>query len=504
MWNFHQLDGCHKHLKFNFCFFDNFFTFTFLNKFQLKKMARPKSIAPFPKKPRKKIKGKSVSERILLLPPNIYDLIQQKTKTMYIVDENNHWLSNTGMVNPLVKINNIALNLQKWLLCYNERDLSKRECVIYNICDNNNCLNPNHCKHYKPGLDIIDWNDNEWTFVRFILNKKSEKDESTGCRIWTGDGKTSSGYGRIDISKKRYVSSVLSYMEFHRVTSLDKMVCHKCDNPLCIEPSHLFLGTIRENMNDAQKKGRKSDMDIEKVREIKYSVFVGSRIKKAKYFGISTCKMESIEHGWPWLGKSKEEDDITKVSVKEPQKCPPIDPVDFEKGRIYIEKHKIVQELTDDEKIINPELNDPHWMMEIKEKDSKYARCIIRNRHWLTHRLSYFSYNEHDWNEENKKLFMLHKCKEKACCNPNHLKLGTAKENMQDRKRDGTHLVGEKRHNVTISEEDAIGIIKSKGLMTQTERAIKFKTSMSVIIGLDSNRSWKYLDREKIRDSLTI
>lgn len=62
------------------------------------------------------------------------------------------------------------------------------------------------------------------------------------------------GYGAVGFG--------LGIMKAHRVTflftngSLPEEVCHKCDNPLCINPEHLFAGTHQDNMRDMSVKGR--------------------------------------------------------------------------------------------------------------------------------------------------------------------------------------------------------------------------------------------------------
>lgn len=67
---------------------------------------------------------------------------------------------------------------------------------------------------------------------------------------------TKQGYGKFSIGKKLYmahrVSYKLTYGDFDQ--SLD--CCHKCDNPRCVNPNHLFLGTTKDNMQDMLSKGR--------------------------------------------------------------------------------------------------------------------------------------------------------------------------------------------------------------------------------------------------------
>lgn len=84
---------------------------------------------------------------------------------------------------------------------------------------------------------------------------------NTGCWEFTGC-KDKDGYGVFGFKQKR--AHRVSY-EFHiGPIPAGIFVCHKCDNPSCINPSHLFLGTPKDNMTDKVLKGRASSMVGEK------------------------------------------------------------------------------------------------------------------------------------------------------------------------------------------------------------------------------------------------
>ncbi len=76
------------------------------------------------------------------------------------------------------------------------------------------------------------------------------------CWEWTGE-KMRRGYGRLSFEGKRQLASHFSYEYFHKIKIPNGMcICHKCDNPGCVNPQHLFLGTQKDNIQDAVKKNR--------------------------------------------------------------------------------------------------------------------------------------------------------------------------------------------------------------------------------------------------------
>lgn len=81
-------------------------------------------------------------------------------------------------------------------------------------------------------------------------------DKSGDCWIWTGH--KNKGYGMVrrrEFSKWQVQAHRYSWFLTHAEWP-DKFVCHKCDNPPCVNPDHLFLGTYQDNFDDMRKKGR--------------------------------------------------------------------------------------------------------------------------------------------------------------------------------------------------------------------------------------------------------
>ncbi len=78
---------------------------------------------------------------------------------------------------------------------------------------------------------------------------------NTGCWLWMGCC-TNDGYGRFSLNKKAVFAHRASYFIHKGKIINGKNVLHKCDNPYCVNPDHLFLGTRSENMQDMILKGR--------------------------------------------------------------------------------------------------------------------------------------------------------------------------------------------------------------------------------------------------------
>jgi hypothetical protein len=92
--------------------------------------------------------------------------------------------------------------------------------------------------------------------LRERFEEKYEIDPDTGCWIWKASF-TAKGYGRIEVESQVVGAHRVSWELFKGPIPDELCVLHRCDNPPCVNPEHLFLGTVADNNKDMTEKGRR-------------------------------------------------------------------------------------------------------------------------------------------------------------------------------------------------------------------------------------------------------
>lgn len=85
--------------------------------------------------------------------------------------------------------------------------------------------------------------------------EKVDKLSHDECWEWKGT-KLEGGYGQVRIDCKCYLAHRVSWVLFFGEIPEGTLVLHKCDNPSCINPYHLYLGSQQDNIDDKMKRGR--------------------------------------------------------------------------------------------------------------------------------------------------------------------------------------------------------------------------------------------------------
>lgn len=127
-------------------------------------------------------------------------------------------------------------------------------------------------------------------FTQEFIQERIEVSDS-GCWEWKG-AKHRQGYGSIRARGKTMLAHRLSWEIWNGEIQEGMCVCHSCDNPVCVNPEHLFLGTQKENMKDCKSKKR-MHRNIAKTRRCKLSYDNVLEIKKLFEKGLSRKELMS-------------------------------------------------------------------------------------------------------------------------------------------------------------------------------------------------------------------
>ena len=149
------------------------------------------------------------------------------------------------------------------------------------------------------------WQNRFWQKV----NKKSEQE----CWEWQA-AKTARGYGQLNVEGIMRYAHRLSYFLHNEVDTFDLVVMHSCNNPSCVNPNHLVLGTQKQNLQQMYREKRDDNRNRigihnkncsfseSEVREIKQLLAEGkfSQRKIAKMYGVTSSTISNISLGKTW------------------------------------------------------------------------------------------------------------------------------------------------------------------------------------------------------------
>lgn len=137
-----------------------------------------------------------------------------------------------------------------------------------------------------------------------VFEERTIPEPNTGCWLWLGGMKVAGRGQRATVGRK-YASRV-AWLLFRGPVPDGRWVLHRCDNGMCVNPAHLFLGTVQDNNADMVRKGRHlhgprhhmAQLSVEAAKDILLGLLRGERQADAgARHGITDSGVQRVRYG---------------------------------------------------------------------------------------------------------------------------------------------------------------------------------------------------------------
>lgn len=154
-------------------------------------------------------------------------------------------------------------------------------------------------------------NSNIWCLMPKLTQNDfwNRVDKTESCWIWKGRTDRQ-GYGWFRWDYRDQKSHRLSYQWAKGSIPQGQFVCHSCDNPSCVNPDHLWIGSLQDNHRDMMNKGRhgygvmkgskNASAKLTEAQVLEIRATPGPNWRIAEKYGVSKCTIDEIKTRTTW------------------------------------------------------------------------------------------------------------------------------------------------------------------------------------------------------------